>query len=170
MSRMAIAIEREVAERGAASSVASPAGHCCCCCCCCLHTVGGVIGALTTAAPTAEGPALPGAQLEGATRAPRTSAHGLYWALTAIWAGLLCASAGARHDRVGEIALVLALFLPGAQLVAALSAAIVVSLSRRPGREARLGHVGRIAMRSFVGSLLGVLAMLVLAVVLQVVL
>lgn len=43
-----VALTRHSPERRRAHTPATLAcGCCCCCCCCCLHTIGGVVGALT---------------------------------------------------------------------------------------------------------------------------
>jgi hypothetical protein len=161
---VAITIERKPSERGTSSLAAAPAGQCCCCCCCCLHTVGSVIGAVTAKPDLKiEGP-LPVATAEKATLEQKNSAAGLYWAIVSIATGLIISYfAGIEHDNVRfeDVLLMIALFLPGAQLAASVVAAIMISSSKRIGKEARLRHLGRITLRAFLGTVIGILIMLV---------
>lgn len=158
---MAIAIERQHPERGPRGVTVAPAGQCCCCCCCCLHTVGGVVGALSAFAPKLDAPAVPASAVGGATREAKHSATGLYWAMTAIVTGLATAyffGAESRSDS-GEALLLIAIFLPGLQLAASLVAAIAIAASARPGKEVRLRHLGKITLRALIGAVLGAAVM-----------
>ena len=161
---MAITIERQLPERGGRGELgaAAPAGQCCCCCCCCLHSVGGVVGALS-ARPKPVEPQLPVSAIDGRTLEPRHSASGLYWAIIAIMSGLASAYfvAFERHEvRNLEVALMLAIVFPAVQLAASIVAAILIARSRRVGKEVRLRHLGKITLRSFLGALIGAAIML----------
>jgi hypothetical protein len=161
---MAIIIQRKPPERDLVGMTAAPAGDCCCCCCCCcLHSVGGMIGALTAAPKKVEPESLPISSTERGTLEPKTSAGGLYWPLVAIMCGLMIAYvAAADHDSVGlgEALFLVALGLPFAQLAASLVAALAIAGSKRVGKEARMGHLGRITLRAFVGAVIGLVLML----------
>lgn len=158
---MAITIQRQLPERGTRGAVAAPAGQCCCCCCC-LHSVGGLIGALSAVSKPVE-PQIPVSAIDGRTLEPRHSASGLYWAIIAIMSGLASAYFVAfegQEVRNIEIALMLAICFPAVQLAASIVAAIVIWRSRRVGKEVRLRHLGKITLRAFVGGVIGFLIML----------
>ena len=159
---MAITIERQLPERGERGAEAAPAGQCCCCCCCCLHSLGGVIGALS-ARPKPVDPQIPVSAIDGRTLEPRHSASGLYWAITAILAGLLgsyfVAFEGHKVETI-EVALLLAICFPAVQLAASVVAAIAIACSSRVRKEDRLRHLGKITLRAFVGALFGGLIMI----------
>ncbi|HET7503579.1 MAG TPA: hypothetical protein VFK02_21300 [Kofleriaceae bacterium] len=160
---MGITIERKAPERGGRGIEAAPAGQCCCCCCCCLHTVGGVIGALSARSRPAAPPAIPPSTIGGPTREPRHSATGLYWAMTALVSGLVSVYFfGVEHASTNstEVALLIAICFPGVQLAASVVAALVIAGSRRGGKEVRLAHLGRITLRGFLGAVIGGLLML----------
>jgi len=160
---MGITIERQLPERGARGAAAAPAGQCCCCCCCCLHTVGGVIGALVAFPAKPAEPQIPLSTIDGPTREPRLSATGLYWATCAILGGLVGAgfviSEGSRLQGLDAMLLV-AMTFPGVQLAASIVAALVIVGSKRPGKELRLAHLGKITVRAFIGGVIGALVML----------
>lgn len=165
---MAITIERQLPERGARGArgahgtAAAPAGQCCCCCCCCLHSVGGAVGALSARARPVD-PQIPISAIDGRTLEPRHSASGLYWALTAIMAGVLGAYFVAFENHKVDtftVALMIAIFLPAIQLAASIVSAIVILRSRRVGKEERLRHLGKITLRAFLGALIGLLIMI----------
>jgi hypothetical protein len=159
---VAITIERQLPERGARDAAAAPAGQCCCCCCCCLHSVGGVIGALSARAKPVD-QTIPVSAIEGRTLEPRHSASSLYWAIIAIMASVASAYfVTFEHHQVesAEIALMLAICFPGVQLAASVVAAIVIMRSKRVGKEVRLRHLGKITLRAFLGAVIGVLIML----------
>ncbi len=154
---MAITIERKPPERGTLGVDAAPAGQCCCCCCCCLHSVGSVIGALSARSkPMVE--EVPISSTERSTLVPKTSATGLYWASVSITCGLMLAYFGGiehEHIKSDELALLIAIFLPGVQLGASVIAALIIGFSNRVGKEARMAHLGRITLRAFLGGLIG---------------
>lgn len=161
-----IRIERVTPERGTTSSGAAAAGSCCCCCC--LHTVGSVIGALSArSVPVAPEPEIPAAVLatehDGRTLIRKTSVAGLYWALVAIATGLFVSLSIEPHSsRNNEIAVGIAMVLPGLQLAASLVACGVVLFSKHIDRHARLVHLWRITLRTLVGGLIGLGVMIVL--------
>ena len=158
---MAITIQRQLPERGTRGAAAAPAGQCCCCCCC-LHSVGGVIGALSARATPVE-PQVPVSAVDGPTLEPRYSASGLYWAICAIVSGLASGyfvAFEASEVRNIEIALMLAICFPAVQLAASIIAAIVIASSKRVGKEVRLRHLGKITLRAFLGALIGFLIMI----------
>jgi hypothetical protein len=162
-SIMTIAIERQHPERGPRGVAVAQAGTCCCCCCCCcLHTVGGVVGALSAFEPPTALPPLPVAAIGEATRPAKHSATGLYWSLTAIVSGLAIAYfVGLESGSVdSETALLLiAICLPGIQLAASLVAALAIGASARPGKDVRLRHLGKITLRALIGAVIGAVVM-----------
>jgi hypothetical protein len=158
-----ITIERQLPERGDRGVAAAPAGQCCCCCCCCLHTVGSIAGALSARpVPVAPEP-IPASAIAGPTQVPRHSATGLYWAISAILSGLTIAyfyGLERDHVRSGEIAVMMAMLFPGVQLAASVIAVIAIASSKRPGKNLRLRHLGKITLRAFLGAVVGTLIML----------
>jgi|HubBroStandDraft_6_1064221.scaffolds.fasta_scaffold2084149_1 hypothetical protein len=156
-----VSIERHRPERGNRDVAVAPAGQCCCCCCCCLHSVGGIIGAATARSRPLQDPELPAAGIDGATREPKNSVAPLYWTLVLVLCGIAVGwNVGIeRHPRTDESILIIALALPAVQLAAAATAAMILAFSRRPGKEERVRHLGRIAVRGFVGALIGAAVM-----------
>lgn len=158
---MGVSIERHPAERGSRGSAVAPAGQCCCCCCCCLHSLGGVIGAVS-AFPRKPPTEIPQATIDGASRPRSDSALKHYW-ITLL---LLCAFVVAwnlgieRHPDTMEGVFIIALVLPAIQLAASVVAALVIGFSKRPGRDQRLRHLGRITLRGLIGAVIGTLMML----------
>jgi hypothetical protein len=158
-----ITIERLPAEREPGAAIAAPAGACCCCCCCCLHSVGSLVGALT-AQPRGIPTDLPPTAVVGAPRGePKYAANREYWVSLLV---ICCVIAPAfflllwdlRMD--GEMILAYALFFPAMQLAASAAALVLLLISKRPGREQRLRHLGSITARSFVGGVIGFVIML----------
>src|SRR5262249_21167102 len=43
----ALTIETHPPHHGPPAGAGAPPAACCCCCCCCLHTIGGIIGAVS---------------------------------------------------------------------------------------------------------------------------
>ncbi len=157
-----VSIERHRPERGSRDAAVAPAGQCCCCCCCCLHSLGGAIGAVTARTQPPKDTPLPTAAIDGATYEPKYSAAGLYW--TVVFA--ICAFAAAwnlgieRHPDNAEALLIIALLLPFVQLSASLVTALIIAFSRRPGKDVRFRHLGRITARAFLGAMIGLVVML----------
>jgi hypothetical protein len=156
-----IEIERIRPERGPRGAAAAPAGQCCCCCCC-LHSLGGLIGALTATAKPVPAEQVPTATTDKPQLAPKHSATGLYWTIVLIVSGLFVSYnfAVERHPDDGESLLIIALALPVIQLFASFLVVIVIGFSTRPGRDIRIAHLGRITLRAFLGALIGVVIML----------
>lgn len=168
----AISMQRVPAERDAVSGVTAAAGGCCCCCCCCLHTLGGVIGAATARAPKPPEDALqqPIAIVGANTAEPRYGIGKLYWLtlliLCVTGAPMVLVQAGAKADAV-ELFWFYALLLPFIQLATSLVVlGIEFLVTRRPGRDERLRHLGSITLRAFIGGLIGVGVMVVIGVAL----
>lgn len=123
----------------------------CCCCCCCLHTVGSLIGAAAGSVPS----------VDAETGRHRPSAAGLYWLLTGVGAVVVGGMGMAEEHgaSAGPAILYLLLFLPFVQLGAAVLAALGVALYPSEHKGAYLASVGRLALWTFVGGLVGVLLM-----------
>jgi hypothetical protein len=123
-----------------------------------------VIGALSAmTAPAAPPDELPVSAIQGRTLEPRRSASGLYWGMVCIMAGLAAAYLGVieHHEtEPGDVALLIALTLPGIQLGASALASVVIWRSKRVDKQIRLRHLGKITLRSFLGALIGVALML----------
>lgn len=125
--------------------------------------MGSVAGALSARAVPVEPDTIPPAAADGPTLARRNSASGLYWLLVAL-ASCLCGAyfyvveAGRERTVISGVAIAMA--FPFLQLAASLVAAIAIAVSRRPGKELRLRHLGKITWRGFLGGAIGVLIML----------
>jgi hypothetical protein len=168
----AISLQRVPAERDALAGVTAAAGGCCCCCCCCLHTLGGIIGAASARAPKPPEAALeaPIAVVGAKTAEPRYSIGKVYWLtlllLCAIGAPIVLVQAGAKAEAV-ELFWFYALLLPFIQLATSLIILIMeFAVTRRPGRDERLRHLGSITLRAFIGGLIGIGVMVVIGVAL----
>jgi len=113
------------------------AACCCCCCCCCLHSLGGLVG--------------PAFVSRSKTLEEQKGAAAYWWCLLALVAITLlgCLTQG---DRGAMGMLIVLLLLPGYQLAAALIAAVVGRFLWGPDAMRR---VGRLALRGFVGGLIG---------------
>ena len=157
-----VSIQRHPAERGARGSAVAPAGQCCCCCCCCLHSIGGLVGAVSAFPAKLPAEVIPPASIDGSPRPASYSASKHYW-VTVL---LMCAFvvgwnlAVERHPSNEEAILIIALVFPAIQLAASVVAAIVLGFSKRPGRDQRLRHLGKITLRAFLGGMIGVVLML----------
>jgi hypothetical protein len=122
-----------------------------------------VIGALT-ARPIQPGAVepVPVSAASSMSLDAKTSASGLYWAITSLLCGLGLAYFGLIGEgmRPIEVALAIALGLPFVQLAASGVAAVVILMSKRVGKDVRMKHLGRITARAFVGAVIGIVLML----------
>jgi hypothetical protein len=166
-----VTITRHPPEHGnAATPEVLPAG-CCCCCCCCLHTLGGLIGAITGSvmhvAPTPvrmdpDAP-FPFRRDEFEDEGPVLPVTALYWLLvlflmsvTAVWYYI---QQGATNPEALFLGLLIAfMILPALQLGASLLSLLAVALFY-PTQSVPLRRVGKITLWSFVGTLIGVALM-----------
>lgn len=88
-----------------------------------------------------------------------------YWAVVLLLSTLvlpLYMMGKIKQGRVEEWALVYAILLPAVQLGASVIVGIRNSFSKRPGKHERLRHLGSITVRAFLGTMLGVLVMVVI--------
>ncbi|MDQ3299412.1 MAG: hypothetical protein M3619_22775 [Myxococcota bacterium] len=167
-SASGITFERLPPERENVAVSAASAGSCCCCCCCCLHTVGSLLGALTAMPPEAPVETVPTAIVGTPKSEPKYKVTREYW-LTLF---LVCAIAfptlllvrGYVVDESLEWLLWYALFLPLMQLATSIIVAFMTYSSKRPGREQRIRHLVKITLRAFIGGLIGIGIMLLIAV------
>jgi hypothetical protein len=60
----------------------------------------------------------------------------------------------------GAWALIYAMIFPVIQLAASIVVLIQTSISKRPGREQRIRHLGSISLRAFLGACIGMAVML----------
>ena len=168
---MPITLERVPPERDETASPVAGAGACCCCCCCCLHSVGSVIGAISARPPELPVCEFPTATVGTPATPPRYSANRDYWmslfVVCAVVMPLMASSSEFRSG--GEVAVTAALVFPAFQLMASAVALVPTLLSRRPGREQRLSHLGSITVRSLVYGFIGLALMIPLAVALTLV-
>jgi hypothetical protein len=158
-----ISVQRHPPERGLRHSATAPAGGCCCCCCCCLHTLGGVVGALTARPKKVEEPPIPTATLGKPHVPAKYSATGLYWLIVLLVAGFAVSwdvATNRYSDALDSLFAIVLLGLPVIQIIAMVLALLVVLLSRRPGREQRMLHLAWIGARGLIGAVIGVLVML----------
>jgi len=162
---MGVTFERLPPERRIVAPTAASAGSCCCCCCCCLHTVGSVIGALTAKAP--KPPETVPIAVVGTDRVePNYRVGKEYWGtvliLCTIATPLFVISQGGDVSEPLEWGLLFAIFFPAIQLVASCVVGVRNMMSKRPGRDERLKHLGSITARAFLGGLFGIIAMVLL--------
>ncbi len=155
-------VQRHEPERREGGLDVAAAGGCCCCCCC-LHSLGGFIGAVTSAAKpvAAEEQAAAHAGLVPGTLEPRYNVYKEYWVSLLILCGL-CISVLWPSANFAEGLFVLALAFPGVQLLASLVAVILVARSKRPGKSQRYAHLRKLALRGFGGAFIGFLLMLLI--------
>lgn len=148
---------------------------CCCCCCCCLHTVGGLIGSAIAPAFGKKNRmpihyyydeefdvALPSAARSG------ISAVKVFWILSLIFAilGAMLGSAwGVDEIFIGLV--ILALVYPAVQLGSAVIVLIWLALSSRDDKRYQLKQIGKITLGLFLGTLAGILTMVVIGVMLS---
>ncbi|MDQ3370127.1 MAG: hypothetical protein M3680_32315 [Myxococcota bacterium] len=161
-----ISFERLPPERAAVVAPVAAAGGCCCCCCCCLHTVGGLIGAVSTKAPVVDLTTAPPTAVVGTTKVePKYSIARDYWLtlflVCSVATPLVLAVTGEDLSRGHEWFWLFAILLPAFQLGASLVLAIMTSMSKRPGRRERQDHLARITVRAFLGGMIGIVIMVV---------
>lgn len=165
---MAFTIEKLPAERGTSSAPIAAAGGCCCCCCCCLHTIGSVIGAATAKPPVDEISKVnepPTAVVGTAKVQPKYTVWKEYWISTLILCTVgfpLVFLRGVDDDDLNPatMLLVFSMIFPAVQLAGSLVTLVITSASQRPGKEERLRHLGKITLRAFLGTLIGLAIML----------
>ena len=149
-------VQRHEPERREGGLDVAAAGGCCCCCCCCLHSLGGFIGAVTsTAKPVAADERAAHAGLVPGTLEPRYNVYKEYWVSLLILSGMCISVLWPSANFAEEGLFVLALAFPGVQLLASFVAFILVALSKRPGKPHRYAHLGKLALRGFVGAFIG---------------
>jgi hypothetical protein len=165
-----VTFERLPPERSVIAPSAASAGSCCCCCCCCLHTVGSIVGALSAKTPTPpEGNEVPTAVVGAPTAEPAYTVTKEYWLTLLIMSlvgfplVLIALSGGeAFGGSLGEWALIYAIFMPAIQLATSIFVGIRNTYSSRPGKQQRIQHLSSITVRAFLGTLIGILVMLVM--------
>jgi hypothetical protein len=160
-------------ERGKRSGSVTAACGCCCCCCCCLHTIGGLVGAISgsllrvSARPRPVDPSFPFPfrrdeldQEDGSFPIAI-----IYWLLVlfgvfAVSVYTFFSDGTATLDpNMLWIGALIALFcLPAIQLAASLLSLIAVAVFYTD-KITGLIRVGKITLWSFVGTLAGVLIM-----------
>ena len=135
--------------------VGSTPNCCCgsCCCCCCLHSLGGLIAAAVATS----------------VRKSRVggSAAGCYWICLAVLTGALFVLIWSSSSSSGPFAfeaIVASLFLPVVQLAASLLTFIWILILGMdiPDRKSSLQTLGRITLWSFLGAVVGLVAMVAL--------
>jgi hypothetical protein len=155
---MPITIERLPPERTAITPVAAAAGGCCSCCCCCFHAVGSLIGAAMARPPQVAPPEAPVATIAGSPTEPKYSVAREYWMSFLVASVITMMILGVYldgSDRLAGMGIIYALVLPAVQLAASIAALVLVLTSKRPGRDERLRHLGKITLYSLLGALLG---------------
>ena len=148
-----------------------PAG-CCCCCCCCLHTIGGMVGAITGS--VVQLPAQPMRMTDPDSpfpfrrdvfedEGPVLPVTALYWLLvlflcgvTSVW--YYIAQGANQPEALGVGLLIAFMILPALQLAASLLSLLAVLLFY-PAWTVPLKRVGKITVWSFSGTMIGVLLM-----------
>src|SRR5262249_21424743 len=147
---------------------------CCCCCCCCLHTLGGLIGAVSGSVSTIvprreqfytedEDSPFPFRRDIVLDEGPIIPATLLYWMLVSFLIALTCAVTYIKQGGTNPSDLLAGLFiafmiLPALQLGASLLSCAAIGLFY-PAKSVPLVRIGRITLWSFVGSGAGLLVM-----------
>lgn len=164
---MAITVERLPAERGASMAPVAAAGGCCCCCCCCLHTVGSLVGAATAKPvdPIGKLQDPPTAVIGTDKVEPKYDVWREYWIstlilCTVVFPLLFLRDVDADELTAGPMLLLFSVIFPAVQLAGSGVTFAITMSSKRPGRDERLRHLGRITLRAFVGTLIGLGVML----------
>ncbi len=154
-------------------TVTLPVAGCCCCCCCCLHSIGGIVGAVQGGKAAFKDPPASSTANEEVVEESR------YWRRYPVWVywkslaiaillGTIVAavSSGELSSQRNESAVIIligvALLLPGVQLVASLIALIWIGCSSHPDKGTARATLGRMTAYSFLGALIGLVAMPVL--------
>ncbi len=127
--------------------------------------MGSLIGAASAKPSREVSPFDPPTAVVGASTAePTYSIARHYWMAFLILSVISVSALAAGFtgtDRVLGAMIVLAMVLPGVQLAASLVALVITAVSKRPGKEERLSHLGRITVRSVLGALIGLAIMFV---------
>jgi hypothetical protein len=167
-----LTIQTHPPERGQPAGAGAPPAGCCCCCCCCLHTLGGLIGAVSgSVSPIAPRPLIlededspfPFRRDIIQDEGPFIPATLLYWMLVSFLIGVTTVAAyvknGAANPQDLGLGLLLAfMILPALQLGASLLSCVVIGLFY-PAKGVPLVRIGRITLWSFVGTGAGLLVM-----------
>jgi hypothetical protein len=168
-----IRITAHTPERGKRSASVTAACGCCCCCCCCLHTIGGLVGAISGSLlniryrPRPVDPSFPFPfrrdeldQEEGTFPVAV-----VYWIIVllgvvAVSAYTFFAGSSGQLDPTMLLwgAVIGLFFLPAIQLVASLLSLIIVAVFYTDKTNGLI-RVGKITLWSFVGTLVGILIM-----------
>ena len=155
---------------GGAACVA-PAG-CCCCCCCCLHTIGGLVGAITGSVSLIEAQPIrmadpdspfPFRRDEFEDEGPVLPIAALYWLLVVFLIGVTCVvtyfeTGATQPETLGWGLFVAFMILPALQLAASLLSLLAVAVFY-PAKSMPLKRVGKITLWSFAGTMIGLLLM-----------
>ncbi|MFM9960890.1 MAG: hypothetical protein ACKV2Q_06660 [Planctomycetaceae bacterium] len=162
-------IQQHPPERGERQKKYVVLYSCCCCCCCCLHTLGGAIGAVVVGNYRAE----PDEWDETADRSKSLpSSQWMFWSsfLVAIVAGLVVCglmNPAQMSDAVVIMGWLVMLLGPLWMLAACGLSALQIALrSDLPNKSGYWRQLGKITSGMFVGSLIGVLVMVLIGVVL----
>ena len=123
-----------------------------CCCCCCLHSLGGLIGA--AAASRRKPGVLVGTEIDN------------YWVFLVLLTGLTVILSALLNESSAWGFVMVLMVMPAIQLVCSLVAAIWGQV--RGGeivaeKRARLRTIGKITLWSFIGMMVGLLAMIAFA-------
>ena len=98
---------------------------------------------------------MPAATTAPGTLAPKYSAGNVYWTSVLIASALAVAMFFGRNTNTDEALLMIALTFPAIQLGASVIAAVAIGLSKRPGKELRMAHLGKITLRAFLWGVIG---------------
>jgi hypothetical protein len=136
---------------------------CCCCCCCCLHTVGGLLGAVVASTNQQVKPLPPEyRQFVLPAYQSHASTIGLYWGILGLLTLhiLILGVPWWRQDNSGIGVVILG--MPFIQLVASLLAMFCVLCFARTNKGAKLWVIAVISFGTFVGTLVGIVLMILL--------
>lgn len=151
-----VRVQRLPPERlGRMAVVGSVCCSSCCCCCCCLHALGGLVGAAAGSA-WAVGPA-GGQPAEESARDGAAITVAVHWT-TVVALSITTFVIGSLvdvHDGIWIGLAAVVIGLPLFQLAAFLLGLLLAPLFPVPNKLASLKALGKIALLSFVGSVLG---------------
>lgn len=152
-------------ERRGRSTILLASG--CCCCCCCFHSAGGLAGAtwgsLRSNPPPPELLTTPEQQrVEAEKRASSRRAVKVYWLTLTILATITCIVTVAVDPGEAWIGpLLVAMFLPGGQLVASLLTLVHLHVFPPSRLEIARHRLGRITLFGFLFGLLGCVGLVI---------
>lgn len=139
-----VTLKNHPPERQKRGVVVACGGCSCCCCCCCLHSLGSLIGGVYGSM----------AMTDEETFSDSKSTLKIYWGVILGLSGLsFLTPEGVNMGLVAVLG-----GLPAIQLFASIVAYIVISILPKPEETYRMRTLWRITKSSFLGAILGAIA------------